>query len=244
VVAASVEAIQAKNDSYLVLDSEGLQTRTDMVLVAAGAAPEVGLAKAAGIALGQAGAIRINCRMETNLPDVYAAGDCVETWHHLLEHPVYLPLGTTAHKQGRIAGENAVGGSKDFSGSLGTQVVKIFDLVVARTGLRDAEALAEGFSPLTVETQNWDHKIYYPRAKRLWLRLTGDQITGRLLGAQIIGHLQSEVAKRIDVVATAIFHGMRVKDMEQLDLSYTPPLGSPWDPVQMSAQAWCRALSR
>jgi NADPH-dependent 2,4-dienoyl-CoA reductase/sulfur reductase-like enzyme len=244
VVAASVEAVQANNGSYSVLDSEGLQTRADMVLVAAGAEPEVGLAKVAGIALGQDGAIRVNRRMETNLPDVYAAGDCVETWHRLLGHPVYLPLGTTAHKQGRIAGENAVGGSKHFAGSLGTQVVKIFDLVVARTGLLDAEALAEGFSPLTVETQNWDHKTYYPGAQRLWMRMTGDKITGRLLGAQIIGHRQSEVAKRIDIVATALFHGMRVEDMEQLDLSYTPPLGSPWDPVQMSAQAWCRALSQ
>lgn len=242
VVEASVEAIQARNGSYSVLDSEGLQTRADMVLVAAGAVPEVGLAKAAGIALGQAGAIKVNRRMETNLPNVYAAGDCAETWHHLLGHPVYLPLGTTAHKQGRIAGENAVGGLKEFSGSLGTQVIKIFDMVVARTGLRDAEALAEGFSPLTLETQSWDHKIYYPGAQRLWLRVTGDTATNRLLGAQIVGHRQSEVAKRIDIVATAIFHRMCVEDMEQLDLSYTPPLGSPWDPIQVGAQAWCRAL--
>uniref|UniRef100_I2Q6M8 NAD(FAD)-dependent dehydrogenase n=1 Tax=Desulfovibrio sp. U5L TaxID=596152 RepID=I2Q6M8_9BACT len=244
VVEAPVATVQAGEGSLLIATAAGFQTQADMVLVAAGAVPEVGLAEAAGIELGHSGAIKVTGKMETNLADVYAAGDCVETWHRLLGHPVYLPLGTTAHKQGRIAGENAVGGQRVFSGSLGTQVVKIFDLVVARTGLRDAEALAEGFSPLTVATEGWDHKNYYPGAQRLWLRVTGDKTTGRLLGAQILGHRQSEVAKRIDVVATAIFHGMRVADMEQLDLSYTPPLGSPWDPVQISAQAWCRAHSR
>lgn len=242
VAQTSVEAVQAKDGSLSISNADGFQIQSDMVLVAAGAAPEVGLAKASGIELGHSGAIKVNRRMETNLPHIYAAGDCVETWHHLLGHPVYLPLGTTAHKQGRIAGENAVGGSMAFSGSLGTQLIKIFDLVVARTGLRDAEALVEGFSPLTVETTCWDHKNYYPGAQQFKIRVTGDKTSGRLLGAQILGHWQSEIAKRIDVVATAIYHGMQMKDVELLDLSYTPPLGSPWDPIQMSAQAWCRAL--
>jgi NADPH-dependent 2,4-dienoyl-CoA reductase/sulfur reductase-like enzyme len=179
--------------------------------------------------------------METNLPAIYAAGDCVETWHHLLGRPTYLPLGTTAHKQGRIAGENAVGGTREFAGTLGTQVVKVFDLVVARTGLRDDEAAQAGFDPFTVEVTTWDHKVYYPGAHEVRIRVTGDRETGRLLGAQMIGHVHAEVAKRIDVVATALFHGMRVEELNDLDLSYTPPVSSPWDPVQMSAQAWTRA---
>jgi NADPH-dependent 2,4-dienoyl-CoA reductase/sulfur reductase-like enzyme len=181
--------------------------------------------------------------METNVPDIYAAGDCVETWHRLLNAPTYLPLGTTAHKQGRIAGENAVGGHREFAGTLGTQVVKVFDVAIARTGLRDAEARHAGFDPLTVESTHLDHKGYYPDAHEIRIRLTGDRSTGRLLGAQMIGHFQAEVAKRIDIFAAAIFHGMCVDDLNMLDLSYTPPVSSPWDPVQMSAQAWVKEQS-
>ena len=154
----------------------------------------------------------------------------------------YLPLGTTAHKQGRIAGENAVGGNREFEGSLGTQVVKLFDLVAARTGLRDLEAKNAGFDPFTFETTLWDHKAYYSGAHQMHLRITGDRGTGRLLGAQMIGHNASEVSKRIDVFATALHHGMQVEELNNLDLSYTPPLSSPWDPVQMAAQSWNQAL--
>jgi len=177
--------------------------------------------------------------METNLTDVLAAGDCVETWHRFLERPTYLPLGTTAHKQGRVAGGNALGDKAEFQGSLGTQVVKVFDLAVARTGLRDAEAKADGrFSPLTIETRAWDHKFYYPGAHELTVRVTGDTTSGRLLGAQIVGHRSAEVAKRIDIFAAALFHRMLVRNISDLDLSYTPPFSSPWDPIQTAAEAW------
>ena len=181
--------------------------------------------------------------MRTNLPDVLAAGDCVVTHHRLLGES-YLPLGTTAHKQGRIAGENALGGSREFAGSLGTQVVKIFDHVAARTGLRDHEAAAAGFDPLTVESEADDHKAYYPGSHRIRIRVTGDRATGRLLGVQLFGHRQAEIAKRIDIAATAIFHGMTVDAINDLDLSYTPPLGSPWDALQAAAQHWAGALAQ
>jgi NADPH-dependent 2,4-dienoyl-CoA reductase/sulfur reductase-like enzyme len=178
--------------------------------------------------------------METGIPGVYAAGDCVETWHHVLQRYTYQPLGTTSHKQGRVAGENAAGGSREFAGSVGTQVVKIFEMAVARTGLGFGEAYHAGFNAATTESTFWDHKAYYPGAEEMRLRVTGDPISGKLLGAQIVGHWKSEVAKRIDVFATALFHGMTVDGLNDLDLSYTPPLSSPWDPVQMSAQAWLR----
>jgi NADPH-dependent 2,4-dienoyl-CoA reductase/sulfur reductase-like enzyme len=177
--------------------------------------------------------------METNVPDVYAAGDCTETWHRVLSAPSYIPLGTTAHKQGRIAGENA-GGSREFAGSLGTQVVKVFDVVAARTGLRHHEAEAASFSPYTSEFKCWDHKAYYPGAHEVHIRITGDRTSGALLGAQMVGHARSEIGKRIDIFASALFHGCRVEDLEQLDLSYTPPFSSPWDPVQMSGHDWLR----
>ena len=181
--------------------------------------------------------------MRTNLLDVFAAGDCVITHHRLLGE-TYLPLGTTAHKQGRVAGENALGGNRQFAGSLGTQVVKIFDQAAARTGLRDHEARATGFDPVTAGSAADDHKAYYPGSHRITMRVTGDRGTGRLLGLQLFGHRHAEIAKRIDIAATAIFHGMTVDAVSDLDLSYTPPLGSPWDAVQIATQAWTRATRR
>jgi NADPH-dependent 2,4-dienoyl-CoA reductase/sulfur reductase-like enzyme len=214
------------------------QTRTfDLVLVVVGVRPDSNLASEAGATLGTKGAIAVDRQMRTSLQDIYAAGDCVVTHHQLLGES-YLPLGTTAHKQGRIAGENAVGGTREYAGSLGTQVVKIFDQAAARTGLRDHEAAIAGFDPFTVESEADDHKAYYPRSHRIDIRFTGDKRTGRLLGLQLLGHHDAQIAKRIDIAATAIHHGMTIDALNDLDLSYTPPLGSPWDAVQHGAQAW------
>jgi NADPH-dependent 2,4-dienoyl-CoA reductase/sulfur reductase-like enzyme len=219
-------------------------TRTaDMVLVVVGVRPETSLAAEAGASLGVKGAIAVDPGMRTSLPDVFAAGDCVITHHRLLGE-TYLPLGTTAHKQGRVAGENALGGNRQFAGSLGTQVVKIFDQAAARTGLRDHEAAPAGFDPVTVASEANDHKAYYPGSHRITMRVTGDRATGRLLGLQLFGHRHAEIAKRIDIAGTAIYNNMTVDAVSDLDLSYTPPLGSPWEAVQMGAQAWTRATRR
>jgi NADPH-dependent 2,4-dienoyl-CoA reductase/sulfur reductase-like enzyme len=222
----------------------GGQSRTinaDMVLVSTGVRADTTLAEAAGAKLGVKNAIAVDRAMRTNVPDVLAAGDCVVTHHRLLGE-TYLPLGTTAHKQGRVAGENALGADRKFAGSLGTQVVKIFEQAAARTGLRDHEAVAAGYEPVTVQSQADDHKAYYPGSHRITMRVTGDRRTGRLLGMQLFGHKHAEIAKRIDVAATAIFNSMSVEDISDLDLSYTPPLGSPWEAVQMGAQAWHREV--
>jgi NADPH-dependent 2,4-dienoyl-CoA reductase/sulfur reductase-like enzyme len=220
-------------------DGTAVTRQADMVLVVVGVRPDTTLAASAGAALGARGAIAVDRGMRTNLPDVYAAGDCVVTWHRLLGE-TYLPLGTTAHKQGRVAGENALGGTREFAGSLGTQVVKIFDQAAARTGLRDHEAAAAGYDPVTVQAEADDHKAYYPGSHRITMRFTGDRPTGQLLGVQLFGHRHAEIAKRIDIAATAIFHAMTVDGLNDLDLSYTPPLGSPWDAIQIGAQAWLR----
>ena len=129
-----------------------------------------------------------------------------------------------------------------FAGSLGTQVVKVFDLIAARTGLRDHEAQAadRGWTPASTTATPDDHKAYYPGATPITIRITGDTRTGRLLGAQLIGHRSAEIAKRVDIYATALFHDMTVDAISELDLSYTPPLGSPWDAVQIATQAWTR----
>jgi NADPH-dependent 2,4-dienoyl-CoA reductase/sulfur reductase-like enzyme len=219
---------------------DGEVTRfTDMVLVVAGVRPDTQLASEAGAILGARGAIEVDRQMRTNLPDVFAAGDCVTTYHRLLGL-TYVPLGTTAHKQGRVAAENALGGHREFAGSLGTQVVKVFDLVAARTGLRDHEAVAAGFEPITVPHEADDHKAYYPGSHRIHMRYTGDRRSGRLLGVQLVGHCHAEIAKRIDIPATGIFHGITVDAVSELDLSYTPPLGNPWDAIQAGGQAWVR----
>ncbi|WP_281492107.1 FAD-dependent oxidoreductase [Desulfosarcina cetonica] len=240
----AVDKIQQNGERLLLTGSSGFSATGNLVLVAAGAKPESEIAKGAGILLNPQGAIKVNQFMETNIPNIYAAGDCVETWHQLLQKNVYMPLGTTAHKQGRVAGENAVGGKREFQGSLGTQVVKVFDLAIARTGLREEEARQAGYDPLTVSFETWDHKVYYPGAHPFNIRVTADVNTKAILGAQIIGHYQGEVAKRIDIFATAIFHRMSVEQLNDLDLSYTPPLSSPWDPVQMAVQAWSKQLNK
>ena len=120
-------------------------------------------------------------------------------------------------------------------------MVKIFDQAAAGTGLRDHEAQSAGFDPVTVESEADDHEAYYPGSHKITMRVTGDRQTGQLLGMQLSGRKNAEIAKRIDIAATAIFHGMTVDGLSDLDLSYTPPLGSPWDAVQMGAQAWVRA---
>jgi NADPH-dependent 2,4-dienoyl-CoA reductase/sulfur reductase-like enzyme len=233
-----VRAIEAQADRLRVHIEMGAPLVADMVLVAAGVRPVTNLATALGIPTGVRGAIRVSRDMRTSFPHIWAAGDCVETWHRLLERPTYLPLGTTAHKQGQIAGENAVGGERQFQGTLGTQVVKVLDTVVGRTGLTEAEARMAGWDAVTEASTQWDHKAYYPGAQRLHLRIVADRSSGRLLGAQILGPASVEVAKRLDILAVALYHNMSVADLSDLDLSYTPPLASPWDAVQLAAQAW------
>lgn len=235
-----VEGIIRDGSHLTVVGSNNFRASADLVLIAAGVRPASALAESVGINTGLQGAIRVTREMETNIPDIFAAGDCVETWNQITQQYTYQPLGTTAHKQGRIAGENAVGRHRQFMGSLGTQVVKVFDLAVASTGLREEEARDASFDPLSVESKTWDHKAYYPGAHELLIRISGDQRSGRLLGAQIVGHWQAEVAKRIDIFATALSQRMNIEELLDLDLSYTPPLSSPWDPVQMAALDWSK----
>ncbi len=214
-----------------------VQATADLVLVVVGVRPNTALLESAGASLGAGRAILVDDHMGTGLPHVWAAGDGVVT-HHRLLGVTYLPLGTTSHKQGRIAGENALGGDRAFAGSVGTQVVKVFDLVAARTGLRERDASPAGYSPVTTAAAADDHKRYYPDAHPISFRVTGDTRDGRLLGAQLVGRRGTEVAKRVDTYATAIYAGLTVEQVSELDLSYTPPLGSPWDAVQVATQAW------
>lgn len=213
------------------------QIRTDLIIAVVGVRPNTRLLTSAGATTGPGAAITVDDQMRTGLPDIYAAGDGVTTKHRLLGD-TWLPLGTTAHKQGLIAGENAIGGNATFAGVLGTQVVKVFNLVAARTGLREAEAHGADLSARSVTATPDDHKAYYPGSHPITIRLTGHSTTGQLLGAQLVGTYGTEIAKRSDVLATAIFTGLTIPQLSDLDLAYTPPLAAPWDAIQATAQHW------
>jgi NADPH-dependent 2,4-dienoyl-CoA reductase/sulfur reductase-like enzyme len=202
-----------------VADSSNETHSADLVIIAVGAKPASSLAHRAGARVGVREAIVVTRQMRTNLPNVFAAGDCVETYHRLIRRPTYISLGTIAHKQGRVAGENAVGGDRTYAGAVGTQGLKVFDLAVVCTGIRDREGRAEGFDPLTVASSANDHKAYYPGATPIHMRMTGDVASGRLLGAQIIGDRKAEISKRIDIIATALFQeAIPETDDRQLNL--------------------------
>lgn len=210
------------------------ELEADFVLAGVGIEPDVELARGAGIRLGETGAIAVRDSQQTSVPTVYAAGDCCEAMHLVTGKPAYVPLGTTANKQGRVAGINVAGGRAIFKGIVGTMAVKVFQLEVAATGLSAGEAATAGFLPKVVEVESRSRAGYYPGGHKINTRLIYDERTGRLLGAQMVGG--EDVAKRIDVVATALFARLKVEDLLQLDLSYAPPFAPVWDPILHAAR--------
>ncbi|MGC4849642.1 FAD-dependent oxidoreductase [Micromonospora sp. DT15] len=215
---------------------------TDVVVLGLGVRPNAALAKAAGLPLGPTGGIRVDRRMRVpEHPGVWAAGDCVETLHRVSGLPVHVPLGTHANKQGRVAGINIGGGYATFTGVIGTAVTKVCDLEVGRTGLREREATAAGFEFVSVIAESTNRAGYYPGARPMTVKLIAERPSGRLLGAQIVGW--SEAAKRIDTLAVALWNGMTVDDMTQLDLGYAPPYAPVWDPVLIAARKAVDALA-
>ncbi|MCP4270163.1 MAG: FAD-dependent oxidoreductase [Candidatus Brocadiaceae bacterium] len=205
----------------------------EFVLLATSIRPNVQLAKNAGIEIGQTGAISVNERLETNIHDIYAVGDCVETRHLITGKPVWIPLATTSNKHGRVAGNNVAGGDDSFPGVLGTFVVKVFDWTVAKTGLSEKEANKSGFETETVIVPANDKTHYYPESKRIIVKLIAEKGSGLLLGAEIIGN--GVVDKRIDVVASALTGKATVEQLSKYDLSYAPPYSTPMDPVVTAA---------
>ncbi|HET7579087.1 MAG TPA: CoA-disulfide reductase [Bacillales bacterium] len=206
----------------------------DLVLISAGIRPNTSFIQGTGIARGIKGTIRVNRYMETNVADIYAAGDCAEQFHIVKEKGDYIPLGTTANKQGRIAGLNMIGFPKTFKGVTGTSVIKFMDLALGRTGISEKEAQALNLPYDTVNIESTNAAGYYPDHEPLHVKLVFRKDDGRLLGGQIIG--KKGVDKRVDVLAVALFHGMRIHELEDLDLGYAPPYNSTWDPLQQAAR--------
>ena len=215
-----------------VLTEQGARP-CDVVLLGVGAQPNVALARAGGIETGPTGAIATDDHMCTNLENVFAAGDCSEAMHLVTGQPAYIPLGTTANKQGRVAGTNAAGGSATFGGVVGTVVVRCFELAVAATGLTAASARATGFDVQETMIRASDISHYFPGAADIHVKLVVDRESGRLLGGQIVG--KRGVAKRVDILATALHNQMTVADLQKLDLSYAPPFAPVWDPILVAA---------
>jgi NADPH-dependent 2,4-dienoyl-CoA reductase/sulfur reductase-like enzyme/rhodanese-related sulfurtransferase len=212
--------------------ADGTRLDADIVIVAAGVRPRLELARKAGLAIGEAGGVVVDAAMRTSQPDIYAAGDIVESLHLVSGKKVRIPLAGSAVKQGRVAGANAAGGSLFFKGVLGTAIAKVGELTVASTGLSEKEARRLGMNYYVAYSPTPDHAAYYPGAKRLILKLVIEQFTGRILGAQGVGF--GGVDKRIDVLSTAIYGRLTVFDLENLDLAYAPPYGAARDPVIMA----------
>jgi NADPH-dependent 2,4-dienoyl-CoA reductase/sulfur reductase-like enzyme len=217
----------------------GVQTsngrlETDLVLLAIGVVPAVKLATEAGIALGPTGAIAVNDRLQTNIPTVYAAGDCCECYHRISRRPVYAPLGDVANKQGRIAGANIGGQSLTFDGIVGSICFKVFDLEVASTGLTEEEAKEAGLKAASFTIQGASRAHSYPGSRELQLRLVAESESGLLLGAQGLGG--DGVVSRINALAVALTGGLTLEDLAYLDLAYAPPFSGAWDPIHIAAQ--------
>jgi NADPH-dependent 2,4-dienoyl-CoA reductase/sulfur reductase-like enzyme len=207
----------------------------DLVVLGLGVRPNTALARDAGIRIGVTGGIVTDMRMRTaSHSNVWAAGDCVQTVNRVSEAPVHVPLGTHANKQGRVVGINIGGGYATFSGVVGTAVTRLCDLEVARTGLREAEAEQAGLRFVSTLTESTTRAGYFPGTRPITIKIIAEKRSGRLLGAQIVG--QEGAAKRIDVLATAIWNGMTVEEVSGLDLSYAPPFAPVWDPVLIAAR--------
>lgn len=232
VVQGTPQAFEGREQVEAVITQERTYP-CDLVLLGMGAQPNTALARKAGVHLGESGAIATDAAMRTNLPTIYAAGDCAEAFHRVTGKPAYIPLGSTANKQGRVAGAHIGGETAAFGGIVGTMVVRCFDLAVASTGLTAADARAAGFDCSETRIRDKDVSHYFPGAANMHVKLIADSPTGRLLGAQIIG--RTEVAKRIDVLATALHTETTIDEIRQLDLAYAPPFSPVWDPILVAA---------
>lgn len=229
----SVEAFGGSEHVESVKTDKG-EYETDLVLVAVGVRPNTSFLEGTGIKTIGNGAIQVNAYMQTSIEDIYAAGDCATQYHRVKEKDDHVPLGTHANKQGQIAGLNMVDVHKTFKGIVGTSIIKFFDLTLGRTGLSEKEAKIMNIPCGSVTITASDIAGYYPDDKKMKLKLVYHKETHKVLGGQIIG--ENGVDKRIDVLATALFHSMTTEELLDLDLAYAPPYNGVWDPIQQAAR--------
>ena len=232
VLGYTVEGFKEKDNGVEVLLKDNLSLHADMVVLAIGVTPDTALAKEAGLELGIKESIVVNDRMETSVPDIYAAGDAVQVKHYVTGNDTLISLAGPANKQGRIIADNICGGDSRYLGSQGSSVIKVFDMTAATTGINETNAKKSGLEVDTVILSPMSHAGYYPGGKVMTMKVVFEKETYRLLGAQIIGY--EGVDKRIDVLATAIHAGLKATQLKDLDLAYAPPYSSAKDPVNMA----------
>ncbi|EOV9525477.1 FAD-dependent oxidoreductase [Bacillus cytotoxicus] len=222
------------NEKVEEIETDKGTYETDLVLVSVGVKPNTDFLAGTNIRVNHKGAIEVNAYMQTNVKDVFAAGDCATHYHVIKEIQDHIPIGTTANKQGRLAGLNMVDKRRAFKGTLGTGIIQFMGLTLARTGLNEKEANGLNLPYETVKVDSTSSAGYYPNAAPLHVKLLYRSDTKQLLGGQVIG--AEGVDKRIDVIAMALFHKMSIHDLEDVDLSYAPPYNSVWDPIQQAAR--------
>ena len=227
-------------DDRVILE-DGKEIASDMVIMATGVKPNTTLANEAGIELGVTGAIKVNNTMQTNINNIYACGDCIETFSVITGKPVYRPLGSTANKTGRIAGDVLSGGTLEYKGNLSTSIFKLFDMTIANTGLSEKEAIAEGYDVVVCHNIKPDKPGYF-HGKEMVIKAIADKKTQKLLGVQIVGY--EGVDKRIDIFVTLITYGAKVDDLFHLDLAYAPPFSTTKDPVHYTGMILDNVLNR
>ena len=230
----TVSEIVGNGDILDIITSKGYGFETDMVVVASGVKPVVDLAGDAGITIGTTGAIKVNSRMETNIPNIYACGDCTEKINMISNTPVWIPLGSTANKEGRVAAINACGGVEDFEGILGSAVLRYGTLSISRTGLTEKEALRIGYDTVSVVITKRDKAGYMPEVKNITLKLIADRRSHKILGAQAIGC--GDADKRINTVSIGLIQGITVEELIDADLTYAPPFSTSIDILISAAQ--------
>lgn len=229
---SNVTSFRQDGERIVTLLEDNSEIAADMVLLAIGVAPENSLAKQAGLKLGVKGSIVVNDRMETSVQDIYAVGDAIQVKHFVTEEDTVIALAGPANKQGRIAADNICGGDSHYQGSMGSSIIKIFDMTVAGTGLTEKVAKSMGIDCESVVLSPASHAGYYPGAKVMTMKVVFEKDTWKLLGAQIVG--TEGVDKRLDVLATAMHAGMKANMLKDLDLAYAPPFSSAKDPVNMA----------
>lgn len=233
IVGESVTGINGE-DTVASVETDQSTYETDLVLISTGIQPNTGFVQGTDITTGIKGAIEVNSYLETNIKDIYAAGDCALQYHMVKKQFDYIPLGTTANKQGRIAGMNMAGHSRKFKGVAGSSIIKFMELSLGKTGLSEKEAENLNIPYDSVNVQATDIASYYPHARPTYIKLVYQTDNHALLGGQIVG--EKGVDKRVDVLATALFNQMKIDDIEDLDLSYAPPYNGAWDPIQRAAR--------
>lgn len=230
----SVVSFNGKDKVEEVVTSNGEHFATDMVIMCAGIRPTVNIAVDAGILLGKTGAIKVNSRMETNLENIYACGDCVEETNVITHRQIWLPLGTNANKEGRCAAVNLAGYTEDFEGVLGSTVTRYLNLTISATGLTHKVAEEEGFDPVSIVVTKRDKAGYMPEVRNVTIKLVADKRTHKLLGGQAIGC--GDADKRINTLSVGLLNGITVEELLGADITYAPPYSTTIDPLLSAAR--------